>query len=139
MKKIIRKITYYIGQLIRLFYYQYLKLNGVKIGEDTFISLWAKIDTQFGSINIGDGVHITNGCVLLAHDGAIKQIDPKVDARGEIIIGNNVFIGVNSVILMNVQIGEGSVIGAGSIVNKDIPAYSLVAGNPARVIRTLSE
>ena len=137
MKKIIRKLTFYVGQIIRFIYYSYLKLNGVEIGNNSFISLGAKIDTQFGKIIIGDNVHITSGCVLLAHDGAIKQMKPELNPRGKIVIGNNVFIGVNTVVLMNVTIGDNSVIGAGSIVNKDIPPNVLAIGNPVKVIKEI--
>lgn len=137
MKKIVRKLTFYVGQVVRFVYYSYLKMNGIKIGENTFISLGAKIDTQFGEIIIGDNVHITSGCVLLAHDGAIKQMNPGANPRGKIVIGNNVFIGVNTVVLMNVTIGDNSVIGAGSIVNKDIPANVLAIGNPVKVVKEL--
>jgi acetyltransferase-like isoleucine patch superfamily enzyme len=138
MKTLVRKLTFYAGQIIRFMYYSYLKMNGIKIGDNTFISLGAKIDTQFGEIVIGDNVHITSGCVLLAHDGAIKQMKPGANPRGKIVIGNNVFIGVNAVVLMNVTIGDNSVIGAGSIVNKDIPANVLAIGNPVKVLRDLS-
>ncbi len=137
MKTIIRKLVFYAGQIVRFIYYSYLRMNGIKIGENTFISLGAKIDTQFGEIIIGDGVHITSGCVLLAHDGAIKQMKPDVNPRGKIVIGNNVFIGVNTVVLMNVTIGDNSVIGASSVVNKDIPANVLAIGNPAKVIKEI--
>ena len=137
MKTVIRKLVFYVGQVIRFIYYSFLRFNGVEIGKNTFISLGAKIDTQFGKVVIGDNVHITSGCVLLAHDGALKQMDPSANPRGKIVIENNVFIGVNSVVLMNVTIGENSVIGAGSIVNKDVPKNALAIGNPAKVIRSL--
>ena len=57
----------------------------------------------------------------------------------EVHIGNNVWIGGNAVICPGVTIGDNCVIGAGSVVTKDIPAWSLAAGNPARVIRTITE
>lgn len=138
MKGIARRLTFYVGQIIRFIYYSYLRMNGVEIGKNVFISLGAKIDTQFGNIIIGDNAHITSGCVLLAHDGAIKQMKPDANPRGKIVIGNNVFIGVNSVVLMNVTIGDNSVIGAGSIVNKDIPSNVLAIGNPIKVVRELT-
>ena len=137
MKTIIRKLLFFLGQMVRFIYYGYLKMNGIKIGKNTFISLGAKIDTQFGEIIIGDNVHITSGCVLLAHDGAIKQMKPDANPRGKIVIGNNVFIGVNTVVLMNVTIGDNSVIGAGSIVNNNVPANVLAVGNPLKVIKEL--
>jgi acetyltransferase-like isoleucine patch superfamily enzyme len=56
-----------------------------------------------------------------------------------VIIGNSVWIGVNSTILKGVTIGEGSVVGAGSVVTKDVPPWTIVAGNPARVIREIPE
>ena len=57
----------------------------------------------------------------------------------EVIIGNNVWIGGNTVILPGVHIGDNVVIGAGSVVTKDIPDWSFAAGNPCRVIRTITE
>ena len=51
-----------------------------------------------------------------------------------VLIGNDVWIGLNAIILSGVQIGNGAVIGAGSVVVKNVPAYSIVAGNPAKVI-----
>lgn len=54
-------------------------------------------------------------------------------------IGNNVFIGTNSVILGDITVGDNVVIGAGSFVNSDIPSNSLAAGNPARVIRPIED
>jgi acetyltransferase-like isoleucine patch superfamily enzyme len=57
----------------------------------------------------------------------------------EITIGNNVWVGGNTVILPGVHIGDCCVIGAGSVVTKDIPAWSIAAGNPCRVIRKITE
>jgi acetyltransferase-like isoleucine patch superfamily enzyme len=59
------------------------------------------------------------------------------DRPREIRIGDNVWIGFDAVILPGVQIGEGSVVGARSVVNADVPAYCVVAGNPARVVKQL--
>ena len=77
----------------------YLKSAGVKVGKNTMISLRAKIDVRRGKVIIGDNCHITYGCVVLSHDGATKQYDPSDDGSGTVKIGNNVFIGVNSVIM----------------------------------------
>jgi acetyltransferase-like isoleucine patch superfamily enzyme len=55
--------------------------------------------------------------------------------RGNIVIGSDVWIGINAIILDGVSIGDGAVVGAGAIVTRDIPPYSIAAGNPARVVR----
>ena len=57
--------------------------------------------------------------------------------NGEVHIGNNVFIGVNAVILRNVTIGDNAIVGAGAVVSKDVPTATVVAGNPAKVIKEL--
>ena len=102
------------------------------------ISLGAKVDSHRGKVRIGDNCHITYGCVILSHDGAAKQMRAGDDGAGVVIIGNNVFIGVNAVIWRNVRIGDNSVIGAGAVVTGDIPANSLVVGNPAKVVRSIN-
>ena len=62
-----------------------------------------------------------------------------LQTRGGIIIDNDVWLGVGVIILDNVHIGKGSVIGAGAVVTRDIPADSIAAGNPARVLRKRNE
>ena len=58
-----------------------------------------------------------------------------VVSKGSVIIGNNVWIGDKATILPNVTIADGAVIAANSVVTKDVPAYSVVAGNPAKVVK----
>ncbi len=69
--------------------------------------------------------------VLNESGGAVKQPATK----GDIVIGNDVWIGVNSIILSGVTIGDGAVVGAASVVTRDISPYTIVTGNPARPIR----
>jgi len=102
------------------------------------ISWGAKLDVSTGSIIIGDRCTITHGCIILSHDRSKKRIDPQDKGEGVVRLGNDVFIGVNSVILRDVTIGEYSIIGAGSVVTKDVPPSVVVAGNPARIIKKLS-
>ncbi|TGL93315.1 antibiotic acetyltransferase [Leptospira barantonii] len=67
-----------------------------------------------------------------------ERVMPKSDDfphKGNTIVGNDVWIGTNAVILPGIKIGDGAIIGAYSVVSKDVPAYSIVAGNPARVVR----
>ena len=137
--QIVRAIVNDVGVILRCARITYLRMTGVSIGKGCFISLKAKLDVRRGKIIIGDRCHITHGCVILSHDSTAKRIDPKDHGDGFVRLGKNVFIGVNSVVLRNVTIGDNSVIGAGSIVTKDVPPNVVAAGNPARVIRDLCE
>lgn len=85
-------------------------------------------------IFIGKGVRITAGTKILTH--YLDPTQPGVHFRkGEVHIENDVFIGVNVCICSPVTIGEGAIVGAGSVVTKDIPPYQVWAGNPARYIK----
>lgn len=64
-----------------------------------------------------------------------EKLEEDIYSKGQIVIEEDVWIGSNSVILSGIKVGRGSVIGAGSVVTKNIPPYSIVAGNPARIIR----
>ena len=83
-------------------------------------------------ISIGDNVTITNSKVY-AHDASMHIFLGKSKV-GKVKIGNNVFVGANSIIMPNVTIGNNVIIGAGTIINKNIPSNSIMAGNPARAI-----
>lgn len=137
MKSLLRTVIHHLGNALRSIYVFYLSTAGVKIGANTMISLGAKIDVRRGSISIGDNCLITSGSKILSHDGSMRLIDPSDDGSGHVRIGNNVFIGVNAIILRNVTIGDNSVVAAGAVVTENVPAGSLVVGNPARVIKTL--
>ena len=69
----------------------------------------------------------------------VAPIKRPIYSKGPVIIGNNVWIGDKATILPGVTIGDGAVIGANAVVTKDVPAYSVVAGNPARVIKIVQE
>ena len=95
------------------------------------------------SVTIGNNVLIGSGCLISDTDShpidwEDRLYDRNVKTRkAPIVIEDNVFIGARSIILKGVTIGEGAVIGAGSVVSKDVPPYSIVCGNPARVVKTL--
>ena len=67
----------------------------------------------------------------------IRDVASAWDNKGDIVIGNDVWIGYQAVVLSGVKIGDGAIIGAGSVVTKDIPPYTIAAGVPARVIRKI--
>ena len=89
-------------------------------------------------IEIGDNVTMAPRVHILCHDASTKHF-LNYTKIGRVTIGNNVFIGAESVVLPSVTIGSNVVIGANSTVTHDIPSNSVVAGSPARVISTLDE
>jgi len=93
-------------------------------------------------ITLGENVYITDGVKFITHDGGTllyrKQI-PDLEITKPIVVGNDVYIGNNVIILPGVTIGNNVVIGAGAVVTKDIPDNSVAAGVPARVIKTADE
>jgi len=138
LSRFIRICIHQLGNVLRFFQIAYLRAAGVRIGRGCMISLRAKIDARRGRIAIGDNCTITYGCVILSHDRSAMHINPEDDGEGEVIIGNNVYIGVNSVVLRNVHIGDNAVIGAGSVVISDIPTNVVAVGNPARVVKEIA-
>lgn len=89
----------------------------------------------FRSIKIGDNVMC--GANTFIFDGDFHLNDPRVGEPMPIIIEDNVWLGINSIVMKGVSIGKNSVIGANSVVVKDIPANVIAAGNPCRVIKPL--
>jgi acetyltransferase-like isoleucine patch superfamily enzyme len=115
---------------------EYARYKGVVVGDN------CRIYTRgFGSepwlISIGDNVTITSGVIILTHDGSTWLIRDNKGRRylfKRVKIGNNVFIGVNSIIMPGVIIEDNVIVAAGSIVTKSIPKGVIVAGNPAAII-----
>lgn len=114
--------------------------NHIKVGKNFFANYNCTI-LDVATVTFGDNC-------LLAPNVAIYTAGHPVHpvSRGsayeygiEVTVGDNVWIGGNVVICPGVHIGNNCVIGAGSVVTKDIPAWSIAAGNPARVIRTITE
>lgn len=109
-----------------------LRRKGVSIGDNTKL-YHVEVDGCFPHlISIGADYCITHS-VILAHDGSTQNI-VGYSKLGRVKIGNNVFVGYQSVILPGVEIGDNVIIGAGSVVTRDIPGNSIACGVPARVI-----
>lgn len=112
-----------------------LKLGGVNIKGQALIYGGVQIDTVApDKVFIGNNVAITAGTKILTH-----YLDPTRKGRmfriGEVHIEDDVFIGVNTIICNSVTIGKGAIVGAGSVVTKNIPPYQCWAGNPAHYIK----
>ena len=129
------------SRIFKKFQYNFYDKCGVKIqGNPEFISLTAKFDTS-GNILISDRVVISDGVVILTHDYSISNAYRAVNCEknglpfvGDVVIGTNSFIGLNSIIMPGVEIGKNSVIAAGSVVTSTVDDDTIVAGVPARPI-----
>lgn len=122
----------------------YAKSIGVRMGRDC--RLLGVTTSTFGSepylVTLGDHVTVTGGVRFITHDGGVwvfRQEYPAIDVIAPITIGDNVFIGLNTIAMPGVTIGDNCVVGAGSVVTRDIPAGSVAVGVPARVVRTIEE
>ncbi len=111
--------------------------RGAIIGDN--VQIWTdKIDKNHGYLlEIGNNVTISDARILL-HDGS-TNIPLGYSKVGKVVIGDNVFIGADAIVLPGVHIGNNVIIGAGTIVAKSILENSVVVGNPARVIGTYDD
>ncbi|HRO75148.1 MAG TPA: DapH/DapD/GlmU-related protein [Crocinitomicaceae bacterium] len=96
------------------------------------------VDVLSDLVEIGDKFISAPGSIILAHD-ASTIIHCGKSRVEKTIIGNNVFLGANAVVLPGVCIGDNVIIGAGSVVTKDVPSNMIAVGNPARVVSTVKE
>ena len=124
----------------------HLKEMGIEIGEGTefFSPMTTIVDTQNPKlIKIGKNVRVTAGCKILTHDFSSSVLAGKygecIGAIGSVKIGDNVFIGVNTVILRNTRIGNNVIIGAGSVVSGVVEDDSVYVGVPAKKIMTIDD
>jgi acetyltransferase-like isoleucine patch superfamily enzyme len=115
------------------------RLRGVKIGADCFIDPNAILETAYPeNITLGNDVRVTAGAIIMTH------IKPPHYLRDEglvpnvlkpVVLHDHSFIGVNAVILPGVTVGKAAVVASGAVVSADVPPYTMVAGNPAKVIK----
>lgn len=122
----------------------YARKIGVKVGDNCRL---LDIQTRtFSSepylISLGNHVTVTSGVRFITHDDGVwlfMDEHPDLDISAPITVGNNVYIGINAIILQGVTIGDNCIIGAGAIVTRNIPSGSVAVGVPARVIKTVEE
>lgn len=116
------------------------RLRGVKIGKNVFIGINVFFDeVKPELITIEDNVTILVGTTILTHIYSPYHFQKVIRQReAEVILKKFSYIGANAMIFPGVTIGEYSIIGAGAVVTKSIPAYSMALGVPAKVVKTFS-
>lgn len=138
-----------------------VQLKGLSLGNNTAVgrNAWIEMSNNNSIIEIGDGTNIgrnvTISCLkkivigkrcllsysvsVLDHDHLVGEkispMDGCYSEGREIVIGNNCFIGAHSFILKGVHLGDNCIVGANSVVTKSFPKYSVICGNPAKLIR----
>lgn len=146
-KRLIGLLVYFDSRLYMKLYNKVLARNGFKLkGTPRFIARSVKFD-DFDRITLGDRLVVSMNVHFLTHDysytTALISIDKKpnsdVGVIREIVVGDNVFIGMNSIILPGTRIGNNVIVGAGSVVRGTIPDFSVVTGNPAKVISDIRD
>lgn len=147
MIKLLKKLLSTIDRKIKMSRYndftiaEHFRKLGAQIGDNNRIEI-----REFGPepylVKIGNHCTIAQNVAFLVHDGAtwvFTEEIPSLQKFGPVQILDNCFIGYNAVIMGNVTIGPNSIVGAGSIVTRSVPANVVAAGNPARVICTIEE
>lgn len=146
IQRIKRKIEYLWAIKSSPNYISFLRKKGITVGSDCFFQSpkTANIDvTRPCLVDIGNHCYFLENFLLLTHDNVAKVFGPLyndfVPSSGKVTIGNNVYFTRNCTVLKGVTIGDNCIIGFGSTVTHDIPANSVVAGTPAKVLCSIDE
>lgn len=119
------------NNILRARTWYFRTVYGMNLAKDVRISFKARLDkTNPQGLTIGEKTMVTFDAIVLSHDFASRKHDSKT------VIGSYCFIGCGSIILPNITIGDHVIVAAGSVVTKDVPSNCIVAGNPAKVLKT---
>lgn len=145
IKKLIKRIIY-PNHHSNEAYVKYLRRNGAEIGDRTyFYDIMSRPvdETSIPLVSIGNDCRITAGAYILAHDysyAVLRSTHHKMLCKTQrTVIGNNVFLGLRSLIMPGITIGNNVIVGGGSVVTRDVPDNVVVGGNPAKIICTIDE
>ena len=111
--------------------------KNITVGKNVFINAFCHFQDQ-GGITLGDNCLVGHNVIFATLNHGFAPEERQSMLPAPIVVGRNVWIGSNSTILQGVTIGDNSIIAAGSVVTKDVPANAIVAGVPARFIRSIS-
>lgn len=116
---------------VKLYPWYLRRVYKMDIGKDVRISWKAHLDKSINprGIHIGDGTDVLNGAMILSHDTCRRLF------KADTYIGKNCVIGARSIILPGVRIGDSTIVAAGSVVTKDTPPNTILAGNPAKIVK----
>jgi acetyltransferase-like isoleucine patch superfamily enzyme len=124
-----------IARIFRQGRVSYLRLKGYNIPYSTIIERGCLLDKLYRKgIHIGNNCLIASGAVILTHDHC-KRVN-KMPYMADTYIGDRCFIGIGAFIMPGIKIGNEVIVGSMSVVTKDVPSNCIVAGNPAKIIRT---
>jgi acetyltransferase-like isoleucine patch superfamily enzyme len=125
----LNKLRWLRREIVRAKRFYYTRIWGMDIDPTATFSLSVRFDKTFPA-----GLHI-GARTYIAFDAAILTHDMTRGLRQHTRIGKHCFIGARSIILPGIEVGDESIVGAGSVVTRHVPPRSMVAGNPARIIR----
>lgn len=135
-----------LGDRVHLFgdtYIQTGKGGSVTIEKNSHIQPRCQFSAYVSHIQIGRDVQIAPNCAFYPYDHGIAPDEPimrqPLHTKGAIVIGDDVWLGYGVIVLSGVHIGDGAVVGAGSVVTDDVPAGAIAAGVPARVVKWRTE
>jgi acetyltransferase-like isoleucine patch superfamily enzyme len=148
-KRLLRGLAYYFpnAHIRRLCF----RLTSVKMGDDVYPRLGIIVMDDYCNgevlLEIGNSVALSPGIIFIANSAPrptsrlrnIPYVRDNLIKRAKIVVEDDAWIGAGAVILPGVRIGQGAIVGAGAVVTRDVPPFTIVAGAPARVIRTLVE
>ena len=124
----------------------FLKKLGCKVGKDVYVGDFVRIDLNHADmITIEDHVHIADACRLLCHQRNLSEYYVGDDYAKlgyiikPIVLKKGCLLGMETFVMPGVTVGEGSIVGAGSLVTKDIPAWTIAAGRPAKVLKEIPQ
>ena len=126
----------FIANIFRRFRVLLLQIKGYDISSESIIERNVRLDKLYPEgIHIGANTLVAGGTVILSHDHC-KRVDNNQPYLVDTYIGKKCFIAVGAIVLPGVKIGDEVIVGAGAVVTRDVPSNCVVAGNPAKIIRT---